>query len=180
MTDFKWPYRLPSHRADPHELADYAEILAWQNKFVSLTALSNQVGRLSDNDYSSGVPEEEEADEYIRSAFEEIEVRLEVCGEGYPFAIDQQGYRLRTKDSASDSRHVIYKYLLLATRLNMKNNRSHSNIDGTHLLEELAKAVGREYFGARAKGYVFGTANSERGFPGKVHELCKLLNEGGE
>ena len=51
---FRWP-GTPSPRADAHELADFAELSAWQEGSFSLTALSRTLGRLDENDHSNGV-----------------------------------------------------------------------------------------------------------------------------
>lgn len=75
--------------------------------------------------------------------------------------------------------HTIYKYLLLATRLDMKNDRQHGGHDGTRLLEELAAESAKSYLGGRSKSMVFGTAASASGFPGRVNELCSRMAEGG-
>ncbi len=174
---FKWP-GTPSARPPEHELADYAELLCWQENLMSVTALSKLLGRLDENDYSDGVPEEDETDEVVKAAYVETEQRREVCRDGYPFVTGEQGYTLRTSQDTGNHRHTIYKYLLLATRLNMKNNRVHEGIDGALLFEELAAEAAREYLGARAESLVFGTAAGTADFQGKVNALCEKIREG--
>lgn len=174
---FKWP-REPSARAPGHELADFAELVAWQRNSMSMTALSRFLGRLDENDYSDGVPEEEETDHLAEDAYREIEQRKEGCGNGYPFEITKEGYTLRTSQKMENHKHTIYRYLLLATRLNMKDNRRHAGIDGALLFEELAAEVAREYLGARAESFVFGTAAESIDFQGKVDDLCRRIKEG--
>ena len=175
---FKWP-GTPSPRADGHELADYAELVCWQEDVTSCAALSKQLGRIEENDYTDGVPEYDSTDEVIDAAYEEIERRREACNDGYPFEIEDGGYTLRDTLDLNNHRHLVYQYLLLATRLNMKKDRIHAGIDGTVLFEELAAEVAREYFGTRAKSYVFGTGMGVTDFEGKVNDLCKRINEGG-
>ena len=174
---FKLPMP-PSSRSPEHELADYAELVCWREQLISMTGLSKQLGRLGENDYTDGVPEEEEIDEVVKAAYVEIERRSVACRKGYPFNITRQGHTLHTDHDAKNRRHIIYKYLLLATRLNMKNNRHHANIDGTLLFEELAAEAARKYLGDRAESLVFGTAAEPTDFPGKVNALCKKLREG--
>ena len=174
---FKWP-GTPSPRASEHELADYAELVCWKENLMSVTALSKQLGRLDENDYSDGVPEEEETDKVVEAAYVEIERRGGASRDGYPFDITRQGHTLRANHNAENHRHTIYKYLLLATRLNMKDNRVHADIDGTLLFEELAAEAAREYLGARAESLVFGTAAETADFPGKVNALCEKIREG--
>ena len=175
---FKWP-GTPSAQALKHELADYAELVCWKQGSTSTTALSADLGRLEENDHSDGVPEEEETDEVVTAAYEEIERRGEACRDGYPYVIGKQGYSLRDNQETENHRHIIYKYLLLATRLNMKDNRVHADIDGALLLEQLAADVAREYLGDRAESFVFGTAAGMPEFSKKVDELCVRMKEGG-
>lgn len=175
---FKWPSGVPSSRPSRHELADFIELMAWQRGSISATAIARLLGRLDDNDYSNGVPEDDELDGVVEGAYSEIEWRAEVCQEGYPFAISALGQTLHSAPNYANGKHLIYKYLLLATRLNMGVNRSHANIDGTLLFEELASEVARNYLGLRAESLVFGTAVGQVGFREKVEELCRRLNEG--
>lgn len=176
---FKWPGK-PSARAPENELADFAELVAWQRDSISTTALAKFLGRLDDNDYSNGVQEAEEPTEKaVEEAYLEIERRREACRDGYPFKLDGPGYTLQA-DADHDGENyklTIYKYLLLATRLNMWADRGHANIDGTLLFEELAAEAAREYLGTRAESLVFGTAAGTE-FHSKVNVLCQKLKEG--
>ena len=173
---FKWP-GTPSARPPEHELADYAELVYWEQGSTSMNALSADLGRLDENDYSGGVPEEEKIPQVVGEAYHEIERRKEACRDGYPFVIGEHGYTLHASQKAGNHKHIIYKYLLLATRLNMSNNREHASIDGTLLLEELASEAARDYLGARAESIVFGTAAGSD-FQGKINDLCKRINDG--
>ena len=56
---FKLP-AMPSARADVHELADFAELLAWQRESVSIREILAYLGQLSDNDYNEGVDDEDD------------------------------------------------------------------------------------------------------------------------
>ena len=175
---FKWP-GTPSPRASEQELADYAELECWKRNSTSTTALSADLGRLDENDYYDGVPEEEKTDEIIEAAYVEMEQRLQACKNGYPYAIGEQGNILSVDLDVENHRHIVYQYLLLATRLNMKDNRVHAGIDGSLLLEEISADVAREYLGARAESLVFGTAAGRTDFPGKINDLCQHMKEGG-
>ena len=182
---FKWP-GAPSVYAPEHELADYGELICWKEEFTSVAALSNLLGRFDENEHSGGVREEEDAPQNVQEAYLEIERRREACGDGYPFEIGERGLTLEAKQNADTSKEqnadtskeIIYKYLLLATRLDMRGNRVHADIDGTLLFEKLAAEAAREYFGDRAESFVFGTA-SNAGFRKKVDDLCELMREGG-
>ena len=85
---FKWP-GLPSPRAPAHEVADFAELVCWRGGGTSLNEVRAVLGRLDENDYSEGVPEEEAITEVVEGAYSEIERRREGCRGGYPFSIDQ-------------------------------------------------------------------------------------------
>ena len=173
---FKWP-GTPSSRPPEHELADYAELVCWEQGSTSINALSANLSRLDENDYSDGVPEEEKIPQVVGEAYHEIERRKEACRDGYPFVIGEHGYTLHASQKDGNHKHIVYKYLLLATRLNMNTNHKHASIDGTHLFEELASEAAREYLGARAESIVFGTAAGSN-FPGKVNDLCKRIKAG--
>ena len=175
---FKWP-SIPSIDAPCNELADFVELICWRQGHASATEISKVLGRLSDNNYSSGVPEEDKADARVEAAFEELERRHEACRGGYPFGIIGGELTLQHLYDATRPAHAIYKYLLLSTRLNMTSSRIHANLDGTLLLEHLSADVAKTYFGERAESLVFGTAAAGSGFREKVEQLCGLLGEGG-
>ena len=174
---FKWP-GTPSARPPTHELADYAELLCWQDGYTSAAAVGRVLGQLAENDYPDGVPEEEEIPGDIQAAFLEIERRVEACGGCYPFEMDDKGNALQETQDYSNERLLIYRYLLLATRLNMSKNQNHAGIDGALLFEEVSAETARLYFGPRAESLVFGTAAGAIGFSTKVNNLCEMVGEG--
>lgn len=176
---FKLP-ALPSPRADVHELADFAELLAWQNDAVSAREILAFLGRTGDNEYNEGVDDEDDINaDALDDVMIEIDRRSKSCVEGYPFTLDLQGTVLRHDPSDASERSVVYRYLLLSTRLNMTADKVQANIDGTGLLEEISAAVLRCYLGYdRAHSVVFGTAIGGT-FRDKVDALCGALGEGG-
>lgn len=174
---FKWPVP-PSPRAPAHEIADFVELVCWQQGGTSINAVSAVLGRLDENDYSGGVPEEDDVDGVVEDAYREIERRRDACRSGYPFETGATGYTLSMLGNNGSHRYIVYRYLLLATRLNMQSDRRHFGIDGTSLLEELAAESAREYFGERAESLVFGSGGGS-GFRHRVGELCNRLQEGG-
>ena len=115
----------------------------------------------------------------IESAFSEIERRIEACDGRYPFQVDSTATALRYLPISNDCKHLAYKCLLLATRLNMSSNRIHAGIDGTNLMEWISANVARRYLGDRAESLVFGTAESAPDFPRRVESLCHSIGEGG-
>ena len=175
---FRWP-GIPSSRADTHELADFAELLSWRDGSASATAVVQDLGKLDENDYSEGVPEEEEIPYVVEDAFREVERRIEASNGGYPFEFNANGTVIYPIQGAHDARYVVYKYLLLSTRLDMNRNRIHAGLDGTELLEQLSAVAARHYLGVRAESMIFGTSEDSPDFPTKVNILCQRLEEGG-
>ena len=176
MPAFKWP-KAPSAEAEIHELADFVELTSWGEGNISVVELSQLLGRSDEADYSRGVPEEDEADVWVDSAFAEVERRRDACSGAYPFVLDHGGQSVRC-EPRDDDRHAIYMFLLLATRLNMKEDRQHGGIDGTKIFEELGAEAARSYLGPRAESLVFGTSADADGFASKVNDLCERIGEG--
>jgi len=182
-----------------HEVADYAELECWRYGNVSITAVARRLGRHEENDYNrgipdrenavmssvtqgseGGVPEEEAGPLIVEAAYREIEQRIDACGDGYPFSLQRSGYDLSEGGDGRHHRQVVYRFLLLATRLNMRSKHVHADIDGTELFEKLAAETAREYLGNRAESFAFGTASDEASFSARVNDLCERLQEGGE
>lgn len=176
---FKLP-ALPSPRADIHELADFAELLAWQNDTVSTREILAFLGRTGDNVYNEGVDDEDDINaDALDEVMIEIDRRSKSCVGGYPFTLDLKGTVLRHDLNDASARAVVYRYLLLSTRLNMTSDKMQGGIDGTALLEEVSAAVLRCYLGYdRAQAVVFGTAIGGT-FRNKVDALCCAVGEGG-
>lgn len=175
---FKWP-DVPSLQDDVHVLADFAELKCWQSEGTSKRNLASDMGKLDENDYSDGVPEEDASNQKLDEAFNEIGRRQMACGEGYPFCIDPSGHVLRQKAPAERDIFILYKYLLLATRLNMNRHRVQAAINGTELFEFVAAEAARNYFGPQAEFLVFGAQPGSPRFADRVNQLCKKLGEGG-
>ena len=176
---FKLP-NLPSPQADPHELADYAELLCWVKGSASARQIVAYLGRINDNDNKIGCLDDEDKNaDTLDEVMNEIDRRESACRQGYPFHLNDPGTALRLNDGAQETEaSIIYLYLLLCTRFNMKDNRIHADIDGTQLMEKLSAHVLKNYLGAtRAKACVFGTSQ-EGTFKDKVNSLCRDLGEG--
>ncbi|MCH7727956.1 MAG: hypothetical protein IH991_15990 [Planctomycetes bacterium] len=175
---FKLP-KLPSPQAGLHELADFAEIVAWDQGSVSEREVIAFLGRVDDNAHNDGVnDDEEEATNLLPDVMIELERRANACRSGYPFELIREGTVLdyHSENEASPE-SIVYRYLLLSTRLNMKSSKVHADLDGTLLLEKLAAHVLECYLGSRAKSLVFGTAETGT-FRHKVEQLCETLCEG--
>lgn len=177
---FKLP-ALPSARADIHELADFAELLAWANKSVSIREIVAFLGREGEGEPNSGCDDiDDENGDALDEVMNEIDRRRTACRNRYPYKLDAKGTVLRYNALANAPQTVLYGYLLLSTRLNMTTSRTHAGIDGADLLEEISAEALRQYLGAnRAKSMVFGTAAGSANFPGKINSMCQELREGG-
>ena len=177
---FKLPGK-PSAKADIHELADFAELLAWAGirQSVSAREIVAFLGREGDNANNEGCQDDDDENaRALEDVMVEIERRQKACRVGYPFSLDDRGNVIRYADDGS-VQTLLYCYLLLSTRLNMQSAKVQAGIDGTALLEEISAEVLRYYLGAdRAQSMVFGTAAGSADFPGKVNSLCRALNEG--
>ena len=173
---FKWP-DTPSARARARArgLCRVGLLEAYGS---SQTAICAALNILEENDYTEGVPEEDEIPQLVENAYEEIERRRAACRGGYPFAIDENGHTLTPDVDEVNHRKTIYRYLLLATRLNMASNRKHAGIDGTLLLEEIASEVARDYLGARAESLVFGTGAGLTSFKARGRQALLLPARG--
>ncbi|MBN1459772.1 MAG: hypothetical protein JXA57_09545 [Armatimonadetes bacterium] len=176
---FKLPHA-PSPQAGVHQLADFAELLCWSRGSTSEREIIACLGRIDDNDNNVGcTDDDDENGETLIEVMNEIERRAVACGSGYPFRLEMEGSVLHLEDGAQDTApSIVYLYLLLSTRLNMKDNRVHAGLDGTRLLETLSAHVLKNYLGnTRAKAVVFGTSQPGT-FEEKVNGLCRDLSEG--
>ncbi|OGV72731.1 MAG: hypothetical protein A3K19_02840 [Lentisphaerae bacterium RIFOXYB12_FULL_65_16] len=169
----------PSPEADSNELADFVELLSWDAGSASKREVVACLGRVDDNDNNAGCDDDDDENSaFLDEVMNEIERRASACGGGYPFRLDHQGTVLRHEAGSAGIRSVLYRYLLLGTRLNMKDNRIHAGIDGANLLEEVAANVLRNYLGySRAHTSVFGTSVGGT-FQAKIERLCAELHEG--
>jgi hypothetical protein len=176
---FRLPHA-PSPRAEIHELADFIEWCAWRDGQCSARAANMALDQVNDNFDNQGCDDDsDETGRNLEEVFVELERRVKACGGGYPFQLDRVGSVLTHLRKADNSRCAIYHYLLLSTRLDMKDNREHGDIDGADLLERLAAHVMRNYLGPeRARSEVFGTS-TQGSFAEKVDALCLALSEGG-
>jgi hypothetical protein len=176
---FKLPDR-PTTRAHSHELADFAEIQTLLRHSFSSTELQRFLSRIDDNFENEGIVDDDVANEDLSDkVMQEIESRLNACPEGYPFEMNMAGMHISIRDAVSANQAKVYRYLLLATRLDMNANRVQNSIDGALLMEELGASALRQYLGGmRARTIVFGTAQAGS-FSAKVTKLCSEFREGG-
>lgn len=171
---------LPSPHAYTHELADFAELLCLFYGRTSEREIIAYLGRIDDNETNDGCDDDEDKNaEVLGEVMKAIERREAACDSGYPFTLDSTGTVLKFDSrKLKDTQSIVYLYLLLSTRLNMKDNRIHAKINGADLLEDLSAHALRNYLGgSTARSLVFGTS-VQGGFKDKVNHLCQALCEG--
>ena len=94
------------------------------------------------------------------------------------WCVQKSGTVLKYLSKHSDqTESIVYRYLLLSTRLDMIKNKVMAGEDGTELLEHLAAHVLQQYLGGRARSFVFGTAD-RHSFGHRIRHLCTSLQEG--
>lgn len=178
------PFKLPDNPSPSphiHELADFAEILSWVLGRCSARDVQSYLGQIDDNQFNVGIDDDDlEIESLAENMIAELGCRIEACGGGYPFQLDQSGSVLVYDPGVGNPRAHLYLYLLMATRLKMTQEKIQSGIDGTKLLEELSAHVLRNYLGAeKSISTVFGTA-TRGGIREKVNQLCRDVGEGGQ
>jgi hypothetical protein len=169
----------PSPQAHVHELADFVELVSWDQGSASKREIVAYLGQVDDNANNIGCEDDDDKNsDLLDEVMNEIERRESACGSGYPFHLELKGTVLRHDMGNNDQRSILYRYLLLSTRLNMKDKRIHAGIDGASLLEEVAAHALKNYLGgARARNMVFGTATAGN-FESKILAFCRELREG--
>lgn len=163
---------IPSSKDYIEELADFWEIRALQSdEIVSQINIGKTLAMESDELLIDGVEsEEDETDETLDDVLIEINNRKKLINE-YPFEINTYSIK---KLETSNQKSLIYIFLLLATRYNMRDFKILDGVDATLEFEHLCAIVAKNYFGHTAKSFVFGTG-MEGGFKQKVEHLIKEL-----
>jgi hypothetical protein len=177
---FKLPDGIPSLHSSSQEWADYAEYLALIKGAISLHDLTKAPLLVSDETIVSGITDA--TDRFNDKADEisiEINRRKNISKDKYPFNAVQNGYAIKYEPQDGDYNWV-YRFLLLSTRMNMKNQKVQNNIDGTEVFEKLSAVVAKEFFGKNAEADVLGTSKKDvGGFREKLADLTKRIGEGG-
>jgi hypothetical protein len=184
-------FNTPSDQADPTVLADFAELSALRQdgRQASGREITSALERLSEGD-------EDTLERPVGDALQELIARAvhlgETARERYPFEFEADVLKLR-KPYPQEDKQFLYLFLLLATRLNMKNDRQHARLDGAELFEYLSLAVAKCYWGGlkdtRVDGLDFGTARLNRdaddndqinaaSFSAAVGQLSDAMREG--
>ncbi len=180
---FKLPDRMPSLRSSVQDWADYAEYHAWKKEGepISLLHLVKTPLFISDEVDVKGV--EDDTDRFTTKVDEiagEIRYRIKICGGRYPFKLVNIDYGISYSPGVQSS-NLIYRYLLMCTRLQMGRERIHAGVDGALLFERLSAVVAKAFFGEKSEVEVLGTSKVDvGGFREKLKGLVAMMKEGGD
>ena len=120
---FKLPEGIPNLRTTSQEWADYAEYKALKKGSLSLLELLKLPMLVSDEITINGI--EDDTDKFINKLDEiasEIKNRSFITRNQYPFQLQNNDYTLKYIHSENLS-NLIYRFLLLSTRLKMTNQK---------------------------------------------------------
>lgn len=167
-------FNRPNKNDPPSVVADSIELQCFiQRVPISANSMRSLYSMPDDEIKNDGI---ESSDDY---SIETLEDGIKVCNQrsvdcpaGYPFDVTGNTLSLHAYDSLNKE---IYEFLLLATRLDMREESRQGGHNATKLFEELCAIVAAEYFGQHSKSMVFGTAES-CSFQNKVEQLIKSLN----
>ena len=193
----------PSAHASPEERADYFELTALRDVLLGASeqgfiesAQRDGEDEADDAEEFGGLENDRTVEIAADEAAEELAARtmeFGPCGDLYPYILDQDALSLKPAWGLVPAQ-FLYWFCLLATRLNMRDERVHDGLDGTQLFEEVCLHVAVRYFGGpdemRVGSMLFGTArqtlewDEETGcersaFADNVDALCEALKEGG-
>lgn len=177
---FKLPDGIPNLRSSAQDWADYAEFSILDTNKISLLDLIKTPLLVSDEIEVKGI--EDDTDKLTNKADEialEIRYRGSICKGLYPFYLTDNDYSLvyNPENTLAD---LIYRFLLLATRVNMSTHRIQANLDGALIFEELSAVIALNYFGDNAQVDILGTSKSQAGgFREKLRNVVTKMGEGG-
>lgn len=174
---FKLP-GLPSFKDPIEEIADFWEIEAIRQeyRFLSKVDISSILSVESDETTIDGIDSDDDViDIKLDEVLSEISFRQVACFEDkYPFLVKKHSIKL--KDDGSLEK-LAYQFFLLATRLNMKEQKVFNDINGTDLFEKISSLVAKNLFGRSAQSFVFGTA-AKGNFKEKVVDMMNRIEDG--
>lgn len=177
---FKLPDGIPGPRADNQEWADYAEFYAISSEGLSFFNLVKPTSLISDEVTISGV--DDDSDKLLQKADEissEIRIRMELLSDKYPYQLENNDYSLSFNRENGFS-GLVYRFLLLCTRIDMSSKRIIEQIDGSLLFELLSAEVIRNYFGPFSEVDILGTSRSSAtNFREKLKDIFNRIGEGG-
>ena len=168
---------IPSIKDEISEIADFIEIKCFfsEEGYFSLESAKSALSIESDELYFEGIDDDDDRTYHrLMEVFAELKQRKKDCNNLYPFIIDNSLVSINNECNKQITE--IYKYLLFATRANMRDDRHFGEgKDAALIFEVLSQYICESYFGNRSVSMVFGTATGMV-FKDKVKELIEKLN----
>ena len=174
MSTFLHP-EVPGPRCGPEELADFWEIQCLRSGTdkASLSLVRHAWEQSQEENASDDMEEDIEAEGSYDDALQEIQCRIDMMGTQYPFSLAKG----RTTLVLKRTRHGLYRFLLLATRLPDKQRVLHG-INAKSLFESISAEVLRTYLGKNARSACVGASTGdEAGFEARLRALCEEVGE---
>lgn len=176
---FKLPDGIPTLSSSSQDWTDYAEYKALKKGSIALLDLIKPSLLISDEITVNGI--EDDTDKFINKVDGialEIKDRILYTKNQYPFELLNNGYVLKYIPD-ENLYTLIYRFLLLATRLKMSNQKIQNGLDGTFLFESLSAQIALSFLGRNAQVDVLGTSkNKSGGFREKLFQIFKKIGEG--
>ncbi|WP_116109351.1 hypothetical protein [Lewinella sp. IMCC34191] len=169
---------IPSEKAQKEDTADFWEIQALREFGIPVSEIDilKVVAKEFDELNNDGIESQEDFySDRLNDVFSHLSDRVKYSYNNYPFRFNRSSIEIDQIESSSD---YLYVFLLLATRLNMGNDRVHGGVDGTLLFEFICSHAIKQFFGDNAQSFLFGTG-APGNFAAKVTELIHELGEGG-
>ncbi len=180
------------HSANLNEIGDFIELecLRRADKNVSALDITRIIEREAEQMSQDTVLQ------YVRDSIKDLESRISnigTMGAAYPYQVDPTGDLIAYRTDIGDADRMIYLFLVLCTRLNMKSDRKHATHDAAIFFEQLCREVSLRLWGGkndnRVNAIVFGTGRLVDGshdhdpidvstFEAAVNNLCVNLCEG--
>lgn len=172
----KWKamFERPNNTDSEYLIADYLEYRCLL-KGTSVSDLEvRSLFSISDDELNNDGVEssDDNSMSMVENAFMCCSQRHHIGGGKYPFDITAHSI---AKVSFKSWHHVVYVFLLLATRLNMNTQKIQNGQDATKLFEHLCEKVLATYLGEHSKSFVFGTGVNG-GFQNKIESLINRLH----
>ena len=181
MAQFRIP-ATPSWDCDqPIEIADFWEILALcsASRSASLANVRSAIAQHSEVDPGEDAEDDIAEENRLDFAIREIQERAAICGTThYPFNLAAASDRvLEAKPLGDASGFWLYVFLLLTTRLNMKERQILADVNAPLLFEEICEAALRTVGGQRTVVHRFGTSAGSQNFAERLKAFFKELDE---
>lgn len=157
----------------PYKIADFLEFECIKaGTEISSLSFRSYLSMSDDEIDNEGVESSDDKSiATLDAGIAECSNRLGCCPNQYPFITGKGSLDLKPDSSWNKD---IYIFLLLTTRLNMRDDRIQGEFDGTQLFESLCALVTKEYFGKHCHAEVFGTS-AGGSFKEKVEKLLRSL-----